>query len=57
MFVRIRTIFKDYNRGRNYIFVPESIPKDENEKLSRDSEVGISTERTVAESERPVQPS
>gem|GEM_PF-5530253 len=57
MFVRIRTIFKDYNRGRNYIFAPESIPRNENEQLHRDSDVSVSTERVAAESQRPVQPS
>jgi len=57
MFVRIRTIMADFNRGRDYIFVPGSIPELTSERIALGEAVAELSETSTVEPELSLQQS
>lgn len=57
MFVRIKTLLRDFDKGQNYIYVPGSFPPVETEVARPDSEVTIPAETTPADSEHELRAS
>lgn len=57
MLLRIKTFFVDFNRGRNYIFVPGSLPTAGSTEARRSSGVAVASTTSSADSGQPTRAS